>query len=387
MTAPVEDLHARLRRAGVLIIDNRLDALTINVKARLTTMTDDSDVTIVVVPREQFSKAQISLESIYAATPQPFRLVYVDGNSPRSLRRYFEQQASALGFKLIRTENYLTSNEARNIGLGEIRTKYVAFIDNDVFVQPGWLAALLRCAEETDAWVVGPLYCYGTDGLDGKPHTVHVAGADLRFVDDDRTRRLKEKGRHVNRPVAEVRCALRREPIDLVEFHCMLVRTDTFDRLGPLDEKLLSFCDHVDFCLAVRQAGGSVYFEPDAVVTHLAPPPFAPMDLPYFLLRWSNAWLCPSVRHFAYKHDVRESDLDGHFSFRDQHRRRLIVRMRQRIGRFLGNRGIRVANLTDRIVFDVLIEHTIVRRMQRMRALNGSAKTQARTWVAGARVH
>jgi len=37
-------------------------------------MTNDPDVTIVVVPREQFSKSQSSLESIYAATALPFRL-------------------------------------------------------------------------------------------------------------------------------------------------------------------------------------------------------------------------------------------------------------------------------------------------------------------------
>jgi hypothetical protein len=48
-------------------------------------MTNDPDVTIVVVAREQFSKSQISLESIYAATPRPFRLVYVDGNFPTAL--------------------------------------------------------------------------------------------------------------------------------------------------------------------------------------------------------------------------------------------------------------------------------------------------------------
>src|SRR6266516_1506210 len=124
-------------------------------------MNDNARVTIVVVPREQFSKSQISLESIYAATPPPFRLVYVDGNSRSSLRRYLEQQAAARGFQLIRTENYLTSNEARNLGRREVCTEYVAFLDNDVFVQPGWLQTLLRCAVETGAWVVGPLYCYG----------------------------------------------------------------------------------------------------------------------------------------------------------------------------------------------------------------------------------
>jgi hypothetical protein len=36
-------------------------------------------VTIVVVPRERFSYARTSLESVYANTHVPFRLIYVDG--------------------------------------------------------------------------------------------------------------------------------------------------------------------------------------------------------------------------------------------------------------------------------------------------------------------
>jgi len=79
-------------------------------------MTNDQDVTIVVVPMEQFSKSETSLESIYAATPRPFKTCVCGGNSPSALGRYFQQQAAALGFKLIRTENYLPSNEARNLG-------------------------------------------------------------------------------------------------------------------------------------------------------------------------------------------------------------------------------------------------------------------------------
>jgi hypothetical protein len=63
--------------------------------------------------------------------PLPFKLVYVDGNSPPSLRRYLECQASALGFQLIRTDSYLTSNEAHNLGLREVCTEYVAFLDNE----------------------------------------------------------------------------------------------------------------------------------------------------------------------------------------------------------------------------------------------------------------
>ena len=333
----------------------------------------EPQVTIVVVPREQFSKAEASLASIYAATSLPFALVYVDGNSPPPLRDYLAMEAALRGFTLVRTERYLVANEARNLGLRHVRTPYVAFVDNDVLVQPGWLEALLRCAEETGAWIVGPLYCYAADGT-GTPAIVHTAGADLYIVDDG-GRRLHEKHRYVNRPVAEVRPQLRREPIDLVEFHCMLVRRDALDRMGPLDEKLLSFLDHIDVCLAAREAGGAVYFEPAATVTHLAPPPFAWMDVLTFLLRWSDAWLRPSLRQFAAKHHLSADDREfrNHLWFRNQHRRRLIAGMRGPVRRFLGKPGARVLDeIMDRIVFGLLVEYTLVRWLERRRLEGGS---------------
>lgn len=339
-------------------------------------------VTIVVVPREQFSKAVASLESIYATTPQPFELVYVDGNSPPALRDFLAAQAVARGFTLLRTERYLTSNEARNLALSRVRTPYVAFVDNDVFVTPGWLEALLRCAEETGAWAVGPLYCYGTDGSSGEPWLVHTAGADLKIIEEG-GRRLHEAHRHVLRPVAEVLPQLHREPIDLVEFHCMLVRREAFDRTGLLDEQLLSFMDHMDFCMAVRQAGGAVYFEPEAIVTHLAPPPFAAMDVPYFLLRWSDAWLHASARHFAAKHGLRpDADLEGHVWFRNGHRRRLLAGLRQRTRTIFGKRGLKLADkFVDQVVFGLVIEHTLVGQMQRRRRRETRREPPARSAV------
>ena len=99
-------------------------------------------VTIVVVPREQFSKAKASLASIYAHTSLPFELVYVDGNSPASLGRFLAAQASERGFRLLHSDRYLTSNEARNLALPHVRTPNVVFVDNDVFDTPARLDSL-----------------------------------------------------------------------------------------------------------------------------------------------------------------------------------------------------------------------------------------------------
>src|SRR5512139_2931821 len=93
-------------------------------------------VTIVVVPRDHFSDAQESLESVYENTKYPFDLVYVDGGSPVTVASYLKQRSASLGFRLLRTEHYLSPNRARNVGARGATTPYIVFIDNDVVVAP-----------------------------------------------------------------------------------------------------------------------------------------------------------------------------------------------------------------------------------------------------------
>ena len=72
-------------------------------------------------------------------------------------------------------------SQARNLGARHARGKHLVFVDNDIFVEPGWLASLTKCAEDTGAGVVGPLY------LKGEPDgpLVHCAGGSIEFVEDD----------------------------------------------------------------------------------------------------------------------------------------------------------------------------------------------------------
>jgi GT2 family glycosyltransferase len=148
----------------------------------------DPLVTIVVVPRERFSCAQRSLESIYEHTTLPFKLVYVDGNSPAKLQQYLEDQAREKALQWVRTHNYLYPNQARNLGLAHVNTRYVVFVDNDVIVSPGWLEALVGCAEETGATVVGPLMCQH----EPVHEEIHFAGGESHiWIDHKGRRRLR----------------------------------------------------------------------------------------------------------------------------------------------------------------------------------------------------
>ncbi|MBO9999559.1 MAG: glycosyltransferase [Cyanobacteria bacterium SID2] len=263
-------------------------------------------ITIVVSPRERFSYTRESLESIYQHTKIPFSLVYVDGGSPKDIAQYLRDRATDKGFQLVRSDRYLSPNQARNLGLKYVKSQYVVFIDNDVHVTPGWLERLVQCADETEASIVAPLTCIG------KPlhQTIHLAGGEARIVLEVKgekiRRRVHEKHYFVNRPLSEVCDRLRRQPCEFAEFHCMLVRTEVFDRVGPLDEALLSTREHIDFCLTVTHAGGTIYCEPSSIVTYVPDRLQTWADISYFMLRWSDAWEIESLQHFQNKWNLKK---------------------------------------------------------------------------------
>ena len=284
-------------------------------------------VTLVVGPRERFSYARESLESIYRDTDYPFDLVYVDVCSPTPIRRYLETKAQEKGFQLLHTDYYISPNQARNVGLryvlSQTNSKYVVFVENDVVVKRGWLTTLVQCAEETGAAVVGPLTCIGQPAH----QVIHNAGGQSYIfteVKEKTRRRIRQSAYLTGRAVADVPDQLGRVKCDYVEFHCLLARTEIFEKTGLLDEGMLATREHIDFCFMVTEAGGSIYSDRQAVVTtdtlgiasnktglqawfgSIQLPDFQWSDLPYFMLRWSDAWDLASLHHLRDKWNLSE---------------------------------------------------------------------------------
>ncbi|MEM7591406.1 MAG: glycosyltransferase [Cyanobacteria bacterium P01_A01_bin.83] len=282
-------------------------------------MMNNPPVTIIVVPRERYQFARESLESLYKNTAFPFNLIYVDNNSPTKLRQYLEVQAEVKGFELVRSERYLSPNRARNIGLSFVETKYVVFVDNDVIFAPKWLTALVGCSEAKGATVVGSLvcqyqpfheivHCAGGEYMSAKQYAEFASGKP--HPSDCSRWQIEEKTPYQNQRIEEVSDRLKREPTGFVEFHSMLVRTEIFEEVGMLDERFCCTKEYLDFCMSVTMAGGTIYLEPDSVVTFRTHPPAPTMnwsDLPYFVLRWSDAWELSNLQHFQQKWNLEES--------------------------------------------------------------------------------
>jgi len=265
--------------------------------------------TIIVTQRERFGMTAESLENLYENTDEPFELIYVDAGSPRGTKACLERASAERGFRLIRREAYLTPNQARNLGLAEARTEFVVFVDNDTLFTRGWLSALIDCADETGAWIVAPLTCHALPAH----ATIHHAGGDFTEAEDPRAffeadpakgRPFVETMHGHNVKVADYAPKLRRERTGYCEFHVAFARRDAFERIGPLDENLMSTKEHIDFSMMVWKAGGEVWFEPTSVVTYVMPNRHRPLtvaDWPFFALRWSDAYGARSLEHFVAK--------------------------------------------------------------------------------------
>ena len=276
-------------------------------------------VTVVVVPRERFSFAHRSLESLRPTLAAADRLVYVDAGSPPGVRDWIADQGRRHAFEVIRRDETLSPNAARNLALTRVDTKYVALVDNDVLFSPGWLDALVRCAEATGAWVVGPLYCE----REPMATRIHMAGGAARIEVEHGRRVFREWHYHWGEPVAKVRPHLRRCPVDQVEYHAVLVRGEALSAVTPLDEALFGIADHTDLCLTTAAAGGAVYIEPEATVTWVPPPPLLTSDLPFFLERWGEAATRASLDRFRAKWELSPgpSSLDDVARWVADHRR------------------------------------------------------------------
>lgn len=274
-------------------------------------------VDIIMVAREQFSCTQESLRSLYENTDTPFDLIVVDNNSPDDVAQFLRQQAEARNFRLVRVDRYVTPNQSRNIGLRYATKDYIAFVDNDVAYTPGWLTSLLETAEATGAALVGPLMCQ----FEPLHEVIHCAGGEImeaeelkRFLQEDRSNDTLEKSKtslfRIDEKIFKQGLAVADEnnkaPVEtgFIEFHCCLVRRDVFDRLGELDEQMMSTKEHIDFSLQLLRSGSTIYLDPRAVVTYFAFDANRPLrlnEVPFYMLRWSDTWHVSSLERLKNK--------------------------------------------------------------------------------------
>ena len=139
------------------------------------------------------------------------------------------------------------SNLGRTVATGEL----LVLLHDDAEAQPGWLAELVRCADERpEAGAVGGRV-HHPDG------TLQLAGAVL-WRDGSTT--------SIGRAHGDFR---ERRAVDYAGSASLLVRAATWDAVGGMDDRFYpAYYVDADLAMAIRADGQAVVYEPRAQILH-----------------------------------------------------------------------------------------------------------------------
>jgi glycosyltransferase involved in cell wall biosynthesis len=248
------------------------------------------DTSIIIVPRERLTSVLSSLQSLFKTIPEEIPVIVVEGCSPPEIRQGLKKLQGERKFECISLEYFVTPHEARNIGMGNVDTEYVVFSDNDIFYEPDWLSHLKNNARSYGSDLVAPLICIGPP----LAKKLHHAGGRLVIQDSGGRPLVSELHRLANKPIEIMTTEKLSVDIDIVEFHCFLARSDYIRKVGPLDERLITR-EQIDFGLRAAINNANVTFEQRSVVTFAGYMKILPIDLTYFIFRWSDPFAQKSI--------------------------------------------------------------------------------------------
>lgn len=197
------------------------------------------------------------LESLQKQTCRDFEIILLDDASTNDSVQQLQKHL---------TENTVFLPQEANSGFAAVNNvgmrraladgcDWVLLLNNDTVVAPDFLETLLR---ETPA---GAVSCPKMLFLD-PPDEIWFAGGEL----DRATGKVKHLGGHEKDGPAFAE----KKQVSFITFCCVLLPRQVVEEVGFLDETLFMYCEDVDYCIRLADAGVPLWFLPDARIWHKA---------------------------------------------------------------------------------------------------------------------
>lgn len=203
-------------------------------------------------------------QAVIADGVAPDRVVVVDNGSKDDSAERFRQQLA--GCVLVPLAENIGFGRASNLGASKVAGDYYLFVNNDAFVHdPGSIARMLDCLEVPGVGLVVPRLRNTDLTLQSSVVPTHRPGAELvrasglsRFLPNDWQPRWSTHWDHGSS-----------REIDAAIGPVMLVRGETWARLGGFDERIYMYAEDLDLCWRTRLLGWKVWFCAEAEFMHI----------------------------------------------------------------------------------------------------------------------
>jgi mycofactocin glycosyltransferase len=214
-----------------------------------------ADVTVVIPVHNRARSLERLLDSLATNGFQPSRIVVVDdGSSDGS-----GDVATHHGTRVIRNPQPTGPGAARQRGLAEIDTTYVAFIDSDCAASPGWLEPLLEQFKDPAVAICAPRIGPLDSGALARAGALAQAGSKA-LAAYEAVKSPLDLG--PNRGLVRARTR-----IAYVPAAALLCRVDAIRQVGGFDPSL-HVGEDVDLMWRLDAAGWRVRHEPTSVIGH-----------------------------------------------------------------------------------------------------------------------
>ena len=224
------------------------------------------DISVVIVAWNAKHYLELCLESLAKAPPRRSMEVFVvDNASADGSAEMIE--AKFPWVKLIKSIENLGFSRGNNVAIRRCQGRYIALVNPDVIVFPGCLDALADFLDQNPkVGNVGPRvlnpdmsmqstcrrfptlwnnFCSATGLATKFKHSRFFAGEHMFYFPHDRTL-----------------------TVDVIVGCFSMIRRETFDDVGLLDEDLFMYGDDVDWCRRASNAGWQVVFHPGGQAIH-----------------------------------------------------------------------------------------------------------------------
>ena len=162
----------------------------------------------------------------------------------------WDEAASRAGVQLVRNDENVGFGRACNQAAALARGRHLVFLNYDCEAEPGWLDALVRCADDDPGVGAAQAVVLHPDG------TVNTAGNRLHYLGFSWA---PNGGAAPLGPPAEI-------PVG--SGACLLVPAHRFREIGGFWEAMLLYCEDTDLCWRLRLSGLRIVVCPDARVLH-----------------------------------------------------------------------------------------------------------------------
>ena len=217
----------------------------------------DHNVSVIIL---NYNHADTTLECLdaleRAQSPLIREIIVVDNGSRPDQVAILRRLPDAQDFTLVEVGVNRFFSEGNNIGVDFAHGDYIVFLNNDAFVEPGWVEALADSMRNDPAVAaVGPMFLY-PDGRVQEVGSLALPTGDVVQVG---------KGSVWGPDHFDTPCT-----VDFCSAACLMMRRSDFLKVGGFGfEWEPAYYEDVDLCLKLWSQCGKVMVNPAARVVHI----------------------------------------------------------------------------------------------------------------------